>query len=485
MFFMKESSIKLGLTFDDILLVPKKSPVASRQDVDTSSNFSRHVKLSIPIVSANMDTVTESTMAIAVAREGGLGIIHRFMTVEQQVAEVMRVKRWEHVIINDPYTLPPLATLGDMIGAQEKFGVTSFLVVDEDTTLVGIITARDIVFEKNESTRVNQLMTPRERLITAAADINQVDAKHLLHQHRIEKLPLVDAGGKLVGLITLSDILKREKFPATAKDTNGRLLVGGAIGVKDDFLERAAELIKAGTDVLVLDIAHGHSDIALSAIKAIRQKFSSVELVAGNVATATGTAELIAAGVDAIKVGVGPGSMCTTRVVTGSGVPQFTAIADCATEAKKHNIPIIADGGIRASGDIVKALAAGASAVMIGNLFAGTDESPGQLITRGGQKVKVYQGMASRGAAKSRSWRQREQLDDTSFNEMVPEGVEAVVPYRGPVRDTLHQLVGGLRSGLSYGGATNISGLQKNAEFIQITAAGWKEGLPHDAEITS
>jgi len=472
--------IPLGLTFEDVLLVPQKTSVASRQEVSTVSQFSRHLHLNIPLVSANQDTVTESSMAIAMAREGGLGIIHRFMTIDQQVEKVTKVKRWGHIRIDDPYTLPITATLGELKRRRKELGVTSFLIIDNSGRLAGIVTARDTVFEDSPDTLVEKLMTSSSKLITADPSISSDEAKKLLHQHRVEKLPLIDHDHRLVGLITLQDILKSEQYPRAAKDQKGRLLVGAAIGVKDDFVERAQALVKAGVDALVLDIAHGHADQALRAIKLIRDKIGTVDLVAGNVATAKATADLIAAGVDAVKVGVGPGAACTTRIVTGAGVPQLTAIMNCGAVAQKNHIPIIADGGIRTSGDVVKALAAGGSTVMCGQLFAGTDESPGLLVTRDGHKVKVFRGMASREAAQQRQIREQRQIDDVHFNEMVPEGVEAVVPYRGSIKDVLTQMIGGLRSGMSYCGARTIDELWTKAQFIQITTAGWKESLPHD-----
>lgn len=477
-----QQPIPLGLTYDDVLLIPKKTPIVSRQDVSVATMLSRHLRLNIPMVSANQDTVTESTMAIAMAREGGFGIIHRFMTIEQEVEEVRRVKRWSHVVIDDPYTLPKSSTLGDLLRSREQFGVTSFLIVDENGKLTGIVTARDTVFENNPDTPIERIMTPAAKLVTASPSISSEGAKKLLHERRVEKLPLVDAQGKPVGLITMQDIVKREKYPAAAKDGKGRLLVGAAIGVKDDYLERAEVLIHVGVDALVLDIAHGHADQALRAAREIRSKFGDVELIAGNIATREAARDLIEAGVDAVKVGVGPGAACTTRIVTGAGVPQLTAIMDCARIAKKHGVPVMADGGIRTSGDVTKALAAGASTVMCGNLFAGTDESPGELVTRGGRKVKVFRGMASRAAAEHRVLREARQVDDTTFNEMVPEGVEAVVPYRGSARDIIRQIVGGLRSGMSYCGSRTIEELHEKAEFIQITSAGIRESLPHDTE---
>ncbi len=482
---MTAHQIRLGLTYDDVLLMPKKSPVRSRRDIDISSQLSRHIRLAVPIVSANMDTVTEAPMAIAVAKAGGIGIIHRFLTIPQQVREVAKVKRWSHAVIAEPLTLPLTATLRDVLEMRELHDVTSILIVDADRTLQGIVTSRDVALQTNLSTPVTTLMTPKAKLVTARPDVTQAEAQALLYDRRIEKLPLVDAQGKLKGLMTLSDIRKRQSFPLASKDEHGRLLVGAAIGVKDDYLERARAVLEAGADVLVLDIAHGHSDNALKTIAALRQAFPKVELIAGNVATAEGAQDLIAAGVDAIKVGVGPGSMCTTRVVTGAGVPQLTAVMDTVAIAKQHKIPVIADGGIRASGDVSKALAAGASTVMIGNMFAGTDESPGHVLTRGGRKIKLYRGMASRDASQSRMEKLSAEYDANVVQALVPEGVEAIVEYRGAVQETLHQLIGGLRSGMSYCGAMNLEQLHNNAEFIQITAAGWKESLPHDADVTS
>lgn len=482
---MNIQSIPLGLTYDDVLLVPKRSPLLSRQEANISSHFSRHIKLNIPVVSANQDTVTESRMAIAMARAGGLGIIHRFMTIEQQVEMVTKVKRWGHVVISDPYTLPLGATLGTLLEQRHHYDVTSFLIVDQAGLLAGIITARDLAFETDMAKKVDDIMTPKVKLITAKQGVNNDEAMKLLHEHRIEKLPLVDEQGKLMGLMTMQDILKREQYPMAAKDAKGRLLVGAAIGVKDDYIERAKALTQAGTDVLVLDIAHGHSDFALNAIKNIRQQLGDVELVAGNVATSEAVKDLVEAGVDGVKVGVGPGAACTTRVVTGAGVPQLTAVMNSAAEAKKHGIPVNADGGIQAPGDVTKALAAGASTIMCGNLFAGTDESPGSVITRGGKKVKVFRGMASRAAAEKRVLREVGHADVASFDEMVPEGVEAIVPYRGSVREVLNQLVGGLRSGMSYCGSRTIDELHEKSEFVQITWAGRRESLPHDGDVVS
>lgn len=476
------ADIPLGLTFDDVLLVPKRSPVISRKDVDLRTRLSRNVELSAPIVSANMDTVTEAPMAIAVAHAGGIGIIHRFLSIEDQVREVAKVKRSQNVIIEDPYTLSESASIAQARAVMAETGSSGLLVTNENRELVGILTNRDMVFEYAPEKRITDIMTPKDRLVTAPPDIALQDAELLLHKHRLEKLPLVDAQFRIRGLITLRDIQKRLEFPQAAKDTKGRLLVGAAIGVKDDYIERAQALVHAGADVLVLDIAHGHSDVAINAIGKIKNVLGTVELIAGNVATAAGTEELIAAGVDAVKVGVGAGSMCTTRIVTGSGVPQMTAILNCVAAAVKHDIPIIADGGLRTSGDIVKALAAGASSIMAGWFFAGTTESPGRMMVRSGQKVKVYQGSASLGSVEQRSRRMDDDADEERFRSVVPEGVETVVPYRGDVGDVIHQLLGGLRSGMSYSGARNLSELHANAEFVRMTNAGLHESIAHGAK---
>lgn len=478
------ADIPLGLTFDDVLLVPKRSPVISRKDVDLHTRLSRNVSLSTPIISANMDTVTEAPMAIAVANAGGIGIIHRFLSIEDQVREVAKVKRSQNVIIEDPYALPENANVAKAREVMAETGSSGLLVINEKRELVGIVTNRDMAFAHEPDTHITEIMTPKDRLITAAPDIALQDAELLLHKHRLEKLPLVDAQFHIHGLITMRDIQKRLEFPQSAKDKKGRLLVGAAIGVKDDYIERAQALAAAGADVLVLDIAHGHSDFAINAIGKIRNVLGNVELIAGNVATAEGTEELIAAGVDAVKVGVGAGSMCTTRIVTGSGVPQLTAILNCVAAAQKYNVPIIADSGMRTSGDIVKALAAGASSIMSGWFFAGTTESPGRMMMRNGQKVKVYQGSASLGSVEQRSRRMDDDADEESFRSVVPEGVETVVPYRGDVRDVIHQLLGGLRSGMSYSGARTLAELHENAEFIRMTNAGLHESIAHGAKNT-
>ncbi|HEY63739.1 MAG TPA: IMP dehydrogenase [Caldilineae bacterium] len=475
-----------GLTFDDVLLVPKRSAVASRRDVSTATRLTRHITLHIPIVSANMDTVTESDMAIAMAREGGIGIIHRFMSPQRQAAEVARVKRGESYVVENPLTLPPTATLRQAQQLMEEQGIGGILIVDGERKLVGILTTRDVLFAEDLEQPVTTAMTPQERLITAPVGTSIEEAKRILREHRIEKLPLLNEDGTVHGLITSKDIVKREKYPHATRDSKGRLRVGAAIGVRPGFLERARLLLEAGADLLVIDIAHGHSDNAIRAIREIRREFGDVELVAGNVATAQGVRDLIEAGVDAVKVGVGPGSICITRLVTGFGVPQLSAIMECAQAARGTGVPIIADGGIRNSGDLTKALAAGASSVMVGSLLAGTTESPGIIVIRGGRRYKVVRGMASLGAAFSRQRAEGEYAEtgqEIDWEKVVPEGVEAAVPYQGPVSDVLAQLIGGLRSALSYAGAFTIEELQANAEFIRITSAGQRESGPHDVEL--
>jgi IMP dehydrogenase len=472
--------IPVALTFDDVLLVPRRSPVASRAEVQTRTRLARGVELAIPILSANMDAVTESEMAIAMAREGGLGVIHRFLPVERQVAEVRRVKRAESIVIEEPYTIAPHQTLREAVAFLEEHGSAGLLVV-EDGRLLGIVTARDLLFEEDLDRPVREVMTPRERLVTAPPGITMEEAKRVLHAHRIEKLPLVDSQGRLVGLVTSRDLRSRMQHPHATKDERGRLRVAAAVGVRGDYLERAEALVEEGVDLLVVDVAHGHAEPVLQAVRTLRARFPHVPLMAGNVATAEGTLDLIEAGADAVKVGVGPGSTCTTRVVTGAGVPQLSAILDCARAAREHGVPVVADGGIRSSGDITKALAAGASAVMLGNLLAGTEESPGHTVIRNGRQYKTYRGMASLWATARRKALDSA-LDDEDIGQIVAEGVEALVPYRGRVADVLRQLVGGLRSGMSYCGARTIAELQENVRFVRITPAGLRESLPHDVE---
>ncbi len=472
--------LRLGLTFDDVLLVPGRSSVASRADVDPRTRFTARINLTIPVVSANMDAVTESRMATAMARHGGIGIIHRFIPIGQQASEVRRVKRAESVVIDHPYTFAPDKTIRDALSFLREHGPAGLLVVDGDSRLLGLVTARDLLFEDDLDRPIREVMTARDRLVTAPPGTPIEEARRILHRHRIEKLPLVDDDGQLRGLITSRDIESRLTHPAATKDGKGRLQVGAAVGIRGDYLERAAALADEDVDALIVDVAHGHTDAVLAAVARLRETFPALSLVAGNVATAEGTRDLIERGVDAVKVGVGPGSTCTTRVVTGAGVPQLTAIIDCA-RAARDQVPIIADGGIRHPGDLVKALAAGASSVMLGNLLAGTAESPGALVVREGRQYKTYRGMASLWAAARRRGLDAP-LEDDELGDIVAEGVEATVPYRGQVADVLGQLVGGLRSGLSYCGATTIPELWQKARFIRVTAAGARESLPHDIE---
>jgi IMP dehydrogenase len=480
------SEPRLGLTFDDVLLVPKYSDVKSRKDARTESKFSRSVPLSIPIVSANMDTVTESTMAIAMARLGGIGVIHRFLPPEVQVAEVVRVKRSESVVIEDPFTLGSDRTVRDAWGTIGEHAIGGIVIVDANRKVLGLVTRRDIILEDNLDRKLSEVMTARKDLVTATGGVTLDEAEKLLHKHKVEKLPLLDRRGRLVGLITSKDIMKRLQFPSATKDSKGRLRVAAAVGVKGDYLERAERLLEVGVDCLVVDIAHGHSTYAIETLKRIKKEFGGAEVVAGNVATSKGAVDLIKAGADAVKVGVGSGSVCVTRVVTGSGVPQLTAIMDAARVARDYGVPVIGDGGIRNPGDVTKALAAGASTVMIGSLFAGTEESPGPTILREGVRYKFTRGMASLAATVDRRIREdgggaaESEVIEEVIHESVPEGVEGLIPYKGRVEEVVRELVGGLRSGMSYSGAHSIHELQRRAEFLQITSAGYKESLPHD-----
>ena len=472
----------LALTYEDVLLVPCRSSVASRRDVDTSTRLTRDLRLNIPIVSANMDTVTEARMARAMAREGGIGVIHRFMPIEQEAAEVQRVKRPEEAVGGRQlHTIAPTRTVGEAMTLMGRHNVNSLLVVGEGDRLLGIVTSRDVLFAENPSQPVERIMTGGEQLVTAPVGTRLEQARRILHEHRLEKLPLVDETGHLRGLITARDVLRLTEHPNAARDSQGRLLVGAAIGAVGDYLERAEALVAAEVDVLVVDIAHGHSEHALRATRRVKDAFPGVQLIAGNVATAEGTRDLAEAGADAIKVGVGPGAACSTRIVAGVGVPQLTALFDCVAAAADLGVPIIADGGVRNSGDLTKALAAGAETVMIGSLLAGTEESPGRTVLRSGGRFKVYRGMASLGAADARRQREtNEDLLDELAAAVVPEGVEAVVPYRGSVSDVLYQQVGGLRSGMSYLNARTLVDLRANARFVQMTDAGRAESQPHD-----
>jgi IMP dehydrogenase len=474
----------LALTYDDVLLVPCRSSVTSRRDVDTCTRLTRELRLNIPIVAANMDTVTEARMARAMAREGGIGVIHRFMPIEQEASEVQSVKRPEEAIGGRRlHTVAPGRSLADAITLMGRHNVNSLLVVDEGEKLLGIVTSRDVLFAEDPSQSVSQIMTGGEALVTAPVGTRLEQARRILHEHRLEKLPLVDESGHLRGLITARDVLRLTEHPNAARDGQGRLMVGAAIGAVGDYMERAEALVAAEVDVLVVDIAHGHSEHALQATRRVKDAFPHVQLISGNVATAEGARDLGDAGADAIKGGVGPGAACSTRIVAGVGVPQLTALFECVAAARERDLPVIADGGVRTSGDLTKALAAGAETVMVGSLLAGTEESPGRTVVRGGGRFKVYRGMASVGAAEAR--RQRESSEDV-LDELaaavVPEGVEAVVPYRGSLADVLYQQVGGLRSGMSYLNARTLQELREHARFVRMTDAGRAESNPHDLQ---
>ncbi len=472
-----------GLTFDDVLLVPHRSAIQSRRDVSTGTWLTAGIHLSIPIISANMDTVTETRMAIAMAQSGGIGILHRFMTIEQQAECVARVKRSESIIVESPLTISPEASVEHACARMKEEDVGGLVVVDEDDHLRGIITNRDVLLAAAKDAPVWQVMTPRERLVVASKDESLEEARRKLYEHRIEKLPLVDDEGRLTGLITAQDIIKIQQHPDATKDSRGHLQVGAAIGARPDDVERAVSCVAAGADVLVVDIAHGHSDHVINMVRGLKRQFQSVPVIAGNVATAQGVKDLAEAGADAVKVGVGCGSICTTRIVTGFGVPQLSAIIECAEAGRDLKLPIIADGGIRNSGDLTKSMAAGASAVMIGSLLAGTDESPGATVIREGRRYKIVRGMASLSANMDRRKLDKSELAIEEWGEVVPEGVEATVPYKGALVDVLYQLVGGLRSGLSYAGARSIEELWETAEFIRITPSGVQESHPHDIEM--
>jgi IMP dehydrogenase len=474
-------NIREGLTFDDVLLIPKRSPIISRSQTNLKTKLSRNINLNIPIISANMDTVTESAMAIALAREGGIGIIHRFMTIQDQVDEVLKVKRSESVMIEQPYTISIDSSVGYAKKMMRDFGISG-LLIEKDKKLAGIITKRDLLFETNFDNNVSSVMS--KDVVFAELGTTIEKAKDILHKNRIEKLPIIDKDKQILGLITSKDILKMGEFPNASKDKKGRLLVGSAVGVKGDYLERTEALLEAGADVIVVDIAHGHSDNAVNCVHLIKKAFRDCELIAGNIATGKGAEDLIKAGVDAVKVGVGSGSICITRVITGSGVPQLTAILDSVKISKEYEVPVISDGGIRNSGDVTKALAAGSSSVMVGSLMGGTDESPGKTLVKNGKKYKIYRGMASFYASLGRKYREEgEQIETEDLNDYVPEGVEAMVSYKGSVVEIIRQLVGGLRSGLSYCGAKTINEMQQNAEFVRITTAGYIESQPHDVNV--
>jgi IMP dehydrogenase len=478
---MKDKIISSAITFDDVLLVPAKSKVLPRE-VDVTTKLTRMIRLNIPLISAAMDTVTESEMAIAMAREGGIGIIHKNMSITNQASEVDKVKRSESGMILKPVTLTADKKIRDAIQVMQKYSISGIPIVDDKGRLIGILTNRDLRFDPDENVLIRDVMT-KDRLITAPVGTNLVEAERILQKHRIEKLPVVDKNGYLKGLITFKDIQKRKSFPNACKDKFGRLRVGAAVGVTKNTIERVAELVKFGVDVIVVDTAHGHHQKVLDTIREIKKHFD-VDVIGGNVATADGTIDLIKAGVDAVKVGIGAGSICTTRVVAGVGVPQLSAIYECSKAAKNYRIPIIADGGIKQTGEIPKAIAAGADSVMIGGMLAGTDETPGEKVLYEGRSYKVYRGMGSLEAMKEGSKDRYFQDVEDDVKKLVPEGIEGIVPYKGPLRDTIFQIVGGLRSAMGYCGAKNIAEMKKKTKFVQITNAGLRESHPHDVKIT-
>ncbi|WP_394866823.1 IMP dehydrogenase [Paraclostridium bifermentans] len=471
--------LKEGLTFDDVLLVPQRSEVLPK-DVCTQTQLTKSIKLNIPLMSAGMDTVTESKMAISMARQGGIGIIHKNMSIEAQALEVDKVKRSESGVIVDPFFLTKDHTIQDADDIMARYKISGVPIVDDNNKLIGIITNRDIKFEADFTKKVEDVMT-KENLVTAREGINLTEAQQILKKHKIEKLPIVDAEGNLKGLITIKDIEKKIQYPNSAKDSQGRLLCGAALGISADLMDRVAALVKANVDVVVLDSAHGHSMGVINALKQVKEKYPNLQVIAGNVATAKATEDLIKAGADCVKVGIGPGSICTTRVVAGIGVPQVTAVMDCAEVGHKYGVPVIADGGLKFSGDIVKALAAGASICMMGSMFAGTEESPGETVLYRGRSYKTYRGMGSIGAMEKGS---KDRYFQNDAKKLVPEGVEGMVAYKGKAEDIVYQMIGGIRAGMGYCGAAKIKDLMENAEFIKITAASLKESHPHDITIT-
>lgn len=468
-----------GLTFDDILLVPSKSEILPK-DTDIKTRLTKEITLNTPLMSAGMDTVTEGRMAIAMAREGGIGIIHKNMSIEDQAMEVDKVKRSEHGVITDPFYLSKGHIIADAVALMERYHISGVPITDVNNKLVGIITNRDIRFEKNLDKKIDEVMTKND-LITAKNGITMDQALEVMKENKIEKLPIVDDEDHLKGLITIKDIEKSIEYPNSARDREGRLLVGAAVGVTKDMMDRVDALKNNQVDVIVVDTAHGHSKGVIEAVEKIKYKYPKLQVIAGNVATAKATQELIEAGADAVKVGIGPGSICTTRVVAGVGVPQITAIMNCSEASKKYDVPIIADGGVKYSGDIVKALAAGADTVMMGSLFAGCEESPGETELYKGRRFKVYRGMGSIGAMEKGSKDRYFQEDAKKF---VPEGIEGIIPYKGPLNETIYQLIGGLRSGMGYCGCKDIKDLKEKAQFIKITSAGLIESHPHDVELT-
>jgi len=475
-------TINEGLTFDDVLLVPAKSFVLPR-DVDVRTRLTRTIRLNIPLISAAMDTVTESEMAIAMAREGGIGILHKNMESARQVEEVDRVKRSESGMILDPITVRPEQKVGDALKLMNKFKISGIPVVDGGSKLLGIITNRDLRFEPDDDLPVSKIMT-KDNLVTAPMGTTLEQAERILQKHKIEKLPVVNKAGVLHGLITFKDIQKKKKHPFASKDARGRLRVGAAVGVTSETMDRVNALVHAGVDVVIVDTAHGHSRGVLEMVKMLRRKFPELELIAGNVGTAEATKDIIRAGADAVKVGIGPGSICTTRVVAGVGVPQITAIMECAKAAARAKIPIIADGGIKQTGDIAKAIAAGADSVMIGSMFAGVEESPGEKVLYEGRSYKLYRGMGSIEAMKAGSKDRYFQDVEDDVQKLVPEGIEGRVPYKGPLAETVYQMVGGLRAAMGYCGARTIEDLKTRSRFVRMTDAGLRESHPHDVTIT-
>ncbi|HLC89125.1 MAG TPA: IMP dehydrogenase [Candidatus Nanoarchaeia archaeon] len=473
--------MKLGLTYNDVLLVPKKTLLSSRSEADTKTFFTKNIQLNIPLVSSNMATVTEHKMAIAMAREGGLGVIHQFNTIAEQVYEVRRVKRSTSFVIDDPLSVHPDISIKEAVQIMKTESVTSLLIIDRyNQELVGIFTSRDYLFEDDENKLIHQVMTKKEKLITADSGISMEEAKKILHQHRIEKLPLLQVG-KVKGLITTKDIKRLENWPQAARDAKGRLLVGAAVGVKDT-LERAQALIAAGADVLILDVAHAHSNSVIQCLKELKANFK-VEVMVGNIATVEAAKELIAAGADGLKVGIGPSAVCTTRIVAGSGVPQLTALLDICAVAKSYGVPVTADGGLKHSGDICKALAAGASTIYSGSLFAGTDEAPGIIMMKDGKRYKKYQGSASYESGHVRLEHSTGQQIKDRIDTFV-EGVSNLVDYKGPVSEVIKNLMRGVQSGISYCGARNLQEMQHNAEFMQITSAGWEESKSRGMKVS-
>jgi IMP dehydrogenase len=471
----------MALTYDDVLLVPQYSDVDSRRTLSTKSWLTKKIALQIPIVSANMDVVTESEMAITMAREGGIGIIHRFLSISEQARQIHRVKKAESFVVDDPITMTESHTVGDVKRVVEETGTGGILIVDENERLIGIVSTRDLLFENDPNKPVTAIMS--KDVHTASPGTSLKEAERFLHEYRVEKLPLVDKDGRVAGLVTLKDIMKITQYPTATKDARGRLAVGAAVGVRDKEMRRVEAMLEAGADCIVVDIAHGDSHLEIEMIKSICKNFPNAQIIGGNVATADGTKRLIDVGVDAVKVGVGPGSICITRNVAGSGVPQLTAVIECAEAARPYGIPIIADGGIRQPGDLAKSIAAGAQTAMIGSMLAGTDESPGLVMTRKGHRYKASRGMASREANIDRKQREGDDVTQEEIEEYVAEGVEAAVPYRGRAREVLNQLVGGLQSGMSYSGAHSVEEFQQKAIFVRMTGAGLKESGPHDVEV--